>query len=126
MEILFEKTYPKNLVDALMLVHQTDAAKSFSLFYYDKSVDDSKLFAPVVLLFDYNKRGLSATTENLYQLGFRIFAMKTRPEEKLDFYKLSLTILGLWPKILETINEKKSPFVFTYKYCGSRLVRVKE
>src|SRR5690349_19599074 len=99
MEILFEKTYPKNLVDALKLVHQIDAAKSFSLFYYDKSVDDSKLFAPVVLLFDYNKRGLAATTENLYQLGFRIFAMKTRPEEKLDFYKLSMTVLGLWPKI---------------------------
>jgi hypothetical protein len=125
MEILFEKTYPKNLVEALKLIHQTDDTKTFSIFYYDKTVDDSKLFAPVVLLFDYNKKGLSPTTENLYDLGFRIFAMKTKREEKLDFYKLALTVVGLWPKILSTIESNKSAFIYTYKYGGNRLTSIK-
>lgn len=125
MEILFEKTYPKNLVEALKLIHHTDDAKTFSIFFYDKSVDDSKLFAPVVLLFDYNKKGLSPTTENLFDLGFRIFAMKTKREEKLDFFKLSLTMLGMWPKIIETITAESSPFVRTYRYGGQKLTKVK-
>jgi hypothetical protein len=125
MEILFEKTHPKNLVEALKLVHQTDESQSFSLSYYDKSIDDSKLKQPVLLMFDYNKKGLEATTEELYKLGFRIFAMKTKREEKLDFFQLSLTILSIWPKIIDTIAGNNSPFVCTYRYGGHKLKRVK-
>lgn len=125
MEILFQQTHPKNLVEALKLVHQTDDSNSFTLSYYDKSVDDSKLKQPVLLLFDYNKRGLEATTEELYKLGFRIFAMKTKREEKLDFFKLSLTILSIWPKIIETVKTENSPFVRTYKYGGQKMTKVK-
>ena len=126
MQILFEKTHPKGLVEALKLVHQSDDNKSYVLSYYDKSVDEKLLQQPILLLFDYKSKGLDVTTEELYKSGYRIFAMKTKRKEKLDFFQLSLTVLGLWPKILKTISEKESPFVFTYRYCGSRLVQAKE
>jgi len=126
MQILFEKTHPKDLVEALKLVHQSDDNKSYVLSYYDKSVDEKLLQQPILLLFDYKSKGLDVTTEELYKSGYRIFAMKTKRKEKLDFFQLSLTVLGLWPKILKTISEKDSPFVFTYRYCGSRLVQSKE
>jgi hypothetical protein len=125
MDILFEKTHPKNLVEALQLVHQTDESGGFTLSYYDKSIDDSKLKQPVLLLFDYSKKGLEITTEELFKLGYRIFAMKTRREEKLDLFKLSLTILAIWPRIIDTIRGESSPFVCTYKYGGHKLSRVK-
>jgi hypothetical protein len=125
MQILFEKTHPKDLVEALKLVHQTDDAKTFLLSYYDKTIDDSKLKQPILLMFDYNKKGLEPTTEELYKLGFRIFAMKTKREEKLDFFKLSLTVLGMWPKIIDTVKEDNSPFICTYKYGGHKLTKIK-
>jgi hypothetical protein len=124
MVILFEKTHPKNLVEALKLIHQTDESGSFTLSYYDKSIDDSKLEQPVVLIFDYNKKGLETTTTELYKLGFRIFAMKTKREEKLDFFKLSLTVLNVWPKILTIVDQRKSAFVCTYKYGGKKLTLI--
>lgn len=126
MQILFEKTHPKDLVEALKLIHQSDESKSYVLSYYDKSIDEKLLQQPILLLFDYKPKGLDVTTEELYKSGYRIFAMKTKRKEKLDFFQLSLTVLGLWPKILKAINEKEAPFVFTYRYCGSRLVSVKE
>lgn len=126
MQILFEKTHPKDLVEALKLVHQSDDSKSYVLSYYDKSIDEKSLQQPILLLFDYKSKGLDVTTEELYKSGYRIFAMKTKRKDKLDFFQLSLTVLGLWPKILQVISEKKSPFVFTYRYSGSRLVKSKE
>ncbi|MGC4035222.1 MAG: hypothetical protein QM764_04610 [Chitinophagaceae bacterium] len=126
MEILFEKSHPKDLVEALKLVHQSDESGSYVLSYFDKSIDEKSLHQPILLLFDYKQRGLEVTTEELFKSGYRIFALKTKREEKLDFFKLSLTIIGLWPKILQVIIDTQSPFIFTYKYCGSRLVSVKE
>src|SRR4051812_19188966 len=126
MQILFEKTHPRDLVEALKIVHQTDEEQLFSLSYYDKSIDDSKLEQPILLMFDYNKRGLEATTEELYKSGFRIFALKTKRENKLDFFELSLTILALWPKFLAIAKENERSFIYTYKYRGNRLTKVKQ
>lgn len=126
MQILFEKTHPKDLVEALRLVHQTDESKSYNLSYFDKSIDEKKLQHPVLLLFDYNRKGLEVTTEELYNSGYRIFALKTKRKDKLDFFELSLTVLGLWPKVMQILKQNDSPFVYTYKYCGSRLTKIKK
>jgi len=125
MEILFEKSHPKDLVEALKLVHKSDGSNSYVLSYYDKTIDEKSLQQPILLLFDYKSKGLEITTKELYKSGYRIFAMKTKRKDKLDFFNLSLTVLGLWPKMLQIANEKKSPFIFTYKYCGSRLIDMK-
>lgn len=122
MNFLFEKSHPKDLVDALRKVHELDVNRGVTLSFYDKTVNDQQLIKPVLFLFDYKKKGLDVTTEKYFQSGYGIIALKTDHEEKLNFFELSITLLGLWPKILKVASECNHPFVFTYRFKGQKLI----
>jgi hypothetical protein len=125
MHLLFEKSHPNDLVDALKLIHQTDDLNRFTLMYFNKYVDDITLNLPVVFVFDNTPKGLAITTEKLYEEGFRVFALKTKKTDKLDFFKLSLTVLQIWPQIIDIAESNRLPFIYTYKYCGKKLFKVR-
>lgn len=124
MQILFDRSHPKYLLEALKLVHKLDQQGEVALVYYDKSIDEQALNKPVLFLFDYSKKGLEVTTEKYYSSGYRVFALKTKRGEKLNFFELSLTVLSVWPKVLNILTKQDNPFVYTYKTNNYNLKRI--
>jgi hypothetical protein len=120
MKVLFDRNYPKYLLDALQLIHKLDTAQLYNIRYWEKQ-DENETNNPVVFILDRGKRGLDITTLKHYEAGYRVFAFKLPGKQKIDLFNFSLTVLSLWPKVLETVKAEERPFVFTYKYGGRKL-----
>lgn len=125
MEILFDRRHPNDLLEAIRLVQNMDSSDTHNISFYDSSTKDSELTEPVMILVDKKRKGLETTTEILFEKGFRVFALKL-PLKNFDCFDLSVTVLGIWPKVLDILKTKKSPFIYTYKYSGKKLVKVRE
>lgn len=125
MQILFQPGHPKSLIEALQLIHKLNKKDSYKIDLWEKQLNEIKFKNPVVFLFDNSKKKPEITTLKYFEDGYKVFAFKM-PKEKLDFFDFSLTILNLWPKVLEAIKVEDKPFVYTYKCGGKRLKKVVE
>ena len=125
MKVLFDRNYPKYLVDALQLIHTLDTTQLCSIRYWEKQ-DENETTNPVVFILDRSRQGLDVTTLKHYEAGYRVFAFKLPGKQKIDLFNFSLTVLSLWPKVLDTVKADEKPFVFTYKYGGRKLRRAIE
>ena len=123
-KVYLDTQYPKNLEKALQLLHELQYPKNIEVIRTNH-FDNPGADYPVIFLFDRTKKGLDIITEKHFEAGYRVFAFKSKLVEKFDVFELSLSVLTLWPRIMDTINEEKIPFIFTYKYSGSKLIRAK-
>ncbi|GAC1314262.1 MAG: hypothetical protein NVSMB24_38670 [Mucilaginibacter sp.] len=121
LKVYLDNNYPKNLVYALQAVHQLQYPKKLEIIRTTLFNEQES----VVFIFDKSKKGIDIVTEKHYDAGYRVFAFKFYPDERLDLFKFSLSMLQLWPKIIEVIEENASPFVVTYRYFGAGLKRVR-
>ena len=123
MIILFDQNYPKYVLDALQLIHKLDATKYYRIIYWTNEVviDQSK---PVVFLLDRSLKGIDIVTKKHYEDGYKVFAFKLKRKAKMDPFRFALTILNIWPKVLETVKIQEQPFVYTYRYEGKKLKKV--
>jgi len=122
-KVYLDINYPKNLVTALQLVHQLQNPPQLDILrtaHFEGSGSDS-----VVFLFDRSKKGIDIVTEKHFEAGYKVFAFRLNSVDKIDLYQLSMTVITLWPKILKTLNNESSPFIFTYNYLASTLKKVK-
>ncbi len=119
-----DNNYPKNLAEALRLIHALQRPQEYEIVrtqdLKEADTDNSVLF-----LFDRSKKGLDIVTEKHFEAGYRVFAFKLNSTDKINFFDLSLSLLRLWPRILEAIVGETEPFVFTYNYNGKTLSKVK-
>lgn len=122
-KVYLDTQYPKNLAEGLILLHQMQSPKEFEIIRTSDFEDADA--NSVVFLFDRTKRGIDIITEKHYADGYKVFAFKSRLVAKVDIFQLSISVLSLWPKILHTINSEARPFIFTYKYSGNTLKKVK-
>ncbi len=125
MQICLSKNYPKNLFEALQLLHRLHMTSHFT-FHWDITLKDEDSNKTVVFLFDSSAKGLDQTTEEYFQKGYKVFAFKKKPKERFDLFEFSFTVLNLWDKILLMVKNEDAPFIVTYKYKGKRLKKVKE
>jgi hypothetical protein len=125
MNVLFDRNYPKYLIDSLQLIHKLDSAQSCSIRYWEKQ-DENETNNPIVFILDRSRKGLDITTLKHYEAGYRVFAFKLPGKQKIDLFNFSLTVLSLWPKVLDTVKAEEKAFVFTYKYGGRKLRRAIE
>jgi hypothetical protein len=121
--VYLDTQYPKNLADGLSLLHQMQYPKEFEIIRTNNFEDADT--NSVVFLFDRTKKGIDLITEKHYEEGYKVFAFKSRLVPKVDIFQLSLSVLSLWPKIVDTITSDNNPFIFTYKYSNSTLKRIK-
>lgn len=115
--------YPKNLVTALQLIHQLQNPMQLDIsraMHFDDPDDDT-----VVFLFDRSKKGIDIVTEKHFEAGYKVFAFRLNSIDKIDLFQLSMTVITLWPKVVETLSTESSPFIFTYNYSGKNLKRVR-
>lgn len=123
-KVYLDTQYPKNLAESLLLLHQLQYPKEYEIIRTSQIEEENEKNA-VIFLFDRTKKGIDIITEKHYDAGFKVFAFKLNLVNGLDLFQLSLSTLHLWPKIIEAISEEKGPFIFTYKYLGSPLKKVK-
>ncbi|MEZ2338557.1 hypothetical protein AB6735_23115 [Mucilaginibacter sp. RCC_168] len=122
-KVYLDTQYPKNLAEGLVLLHQMQIPEEIKIIRTSDFEDADA--NSVVFLFDRTKKGIDIITERHYEEGYKVFAFKSRLVAKVDIFQLSLSVLSLWPKILHTIHSEASPFVFTYKYSGNTLKKIK-
>jgi len=124
MRVYLDTNYPKNLAEALRLIHAMQLSSTVEIIR-TQDIKEVETSNSVLFLFDRSKKGLDIVTEKHFEAGYRVFAFKLNSTEKINFFDLSLSLLRLWPKILEEINADTQPFVFTYNYNGKTLSKVK-
>lgn len=125
MQILFQPGHPKYLIEALQLIHKLNKKDAYKIALFEKQLNEIKFKNPVVFLFDSGKKKPEITTIKYFEDGYKVFAFKYS-KEPMNMFDFSLTILNLWPKVLEVIKVENKPFVYTYKCGGKRLKKVIE
>lgn len=124
MEVYFDTNYPKNLAEALRLLHALDDSKDFNITR-TQNIENINKENSVIFLFDNSKRGLDIITDKHFEDGYKIFAFKLSSTDGINFFQLTLITLQIWPKILNRISEETKPFVYTFNYNGKILKKVR-
>ena len=124
MEVYFDTNYPKNLAEALRLLHELDDTKHFNIIR-TKNIENIDKENSVIFLFDKSKRGLDIATDKHFEDGYKIFAFKLSSTDGINFFQLTLMTMKIWPKILNRIIEEAEPFVYTFNYNGRYLTKVR-
>jgi hypothetical protein len=124
MRVYLDNNYPKNLAEALQLLHRLQVPQDFEIVR-TQHFDETNIDNSVVFLFDRSKKGIDIVTEKHFEAGYKVIAFKISSTDTIDFFKLSLITLKLWPNILDLIGQVKEPFIFTYNYKGKSLTKVK-
>src|ERR1700724_2639983 len=101
-KVYLDTQYPKNLAEALELLHQMQYPKEYEIIR-TSNFEDAYTENSVFFLFDRTKKGIDIITEKHFDLGYRIFAFKKNLVTKLDVFQLSLSVLNLWPKVMDKI-----------------------
>lgn len=126
MQFLFQPGFSQSLLDAIGLVLNLDENDTHSVERYHAQLNEGALSEPIVFLFDESKKGVNITTRKYAEeLGFRVFAYKIKPKERRDLFESALTILSLFPKALELIEDKPKPFLYTFRYKAKKFSEVK-
>jgi hypothetical protein len=120
MVVYFDINYPKNLAEALKLVHNLDESQKYSI-QRTQEIGNINKENSIVFLIDSSKKGLDIVIDKHYEEGYKIFAFKLKSTDSLNIFHLTLRTLRLWPIILQTIEKETNPFVYTFKYNGKNL-----
>ncbi|MBI9067369.1 MAG: hypothetical protein JEZ09_08765 [Salinivirgaceae bacterium] len=127
LKIYIDVNYPKRLVDILIQIHNLQKEKQYELVSGSNyEIDSPELKNAIFLLVDNRNRGVEITTLKHYEDGCRVIACKTGGNDKLDRFEFSMTVLRVWPYIVEKTKEENAPFLYTFRYGGRKLTRVKK
>lgn len=124
MEVYFDLNYPKNLAEALKLVHTLDESKNLSI-QRTQLIENIDKENSIVFLVDSAKRGIDIVIDKHFEDGYRVFAFKLKSANSIDLFRLTLMTLSLWPKILQTVSKESNPFVYTFNYNGKCLTKAR-
>ena len=121
MTICLSKSYPKKLVEALQLLHSINPHDAFEITW-DKDLSNEDAKNTVVFLVDRRLKGLEASTEKYLQNGFKVFALKISPHDKVDLFQIAITVMGIWSKVLHTVKTNPQPFGYRFHSTSTRLI----
>ncbi|HZK92907.1 MAG TPA: hypothetical protein VFC67_01770 [Prolixibacteraceae bacterium] len=124
MELYFDLNYPKNLADALKLLHNLDETQEISI-QRTMQIDNIDKENSIVFLVDSAKKGLDIPIVKHFEDGYKVIAFKMKSSNSLDLFRLTLMTLSLWPKILQAISNETTPFVYTFTYAGTKITKMR-
>lgn len=126
LKIYIDINYPRRLVEALCKIHDLQKEKEYELIHASFcNIDMNDTENAIFLLMDSKNRGIEITTQKHYEDGLRVIACKTGTVEKIDRFEFSMTVLRVWPFIIEKAKQIHTPFLYTFKYGGNRLSKSK-
>lgn len=123
LKIYIHPNFSSKITAILFDLHKLQKVKKYEIIRW-QNLDEAEidLKTSIFLMTDKEKKGLSVSTLKHYESGYRIVACKL-PKTKLDFFELGMSVLRVWPYIIEKSSEEN--FLFTFKYGGKRLNGVK-
>lgn len=124
MIILFDRSFPKSLLDALRLVLNINKKNTVTVAFFDDQIQEDTLENPVVFLIDESRNGVDNQIRLHVESGYRVFAYKLVKGSKRNLSDIAMTVLGLFPRALEKIQSIKKPFVYSIKHKANRLTHI--
>jgi hypothetical protein len=123
LKIYIHPNFSPKITAILYNLHELQKIKNYEIIKW-QNLDEDKidLKTSIFLMTDNEKKGLSVSTLKHHESGYRIVACKL-PKTRYDFFELGMSVLRVWPSILEKSTSKD--FLFTFKYGGKRLSGVK-
>ena len=123
LKIYIHPNFSSKITAILYDLHELQKVKNYEIIKW-QNLDDDKidLKTAIFLMTDNEKKGLSVSTLKHHESGYRIVACKL-PKTKFDFFELGMSVLRVWPSIIE--KSSTDEFLFTFKYGGKRLNFVK-
>ena len=127
LRIYIDENYPKRLVEILVDLHELQREKFYELIYGSfPNANTGESDNAILLLLDFKeKKGLEITTLKHYEDGGRVIACKAGLAKKFDRFEFAMTVLRVWPFIIDKAKEEYEPFLYTFKYGGNRLSKNK-
>lgn len=124
LNILIDPSFPDELVDSLKGIHELQVEKKFEIHSWSDGVERQfPLSESVFLAIEYSKRGLSEVVVKQLEEGYRMFLM--RLGTRLDFFEFAMTVLRVWPFIIEKAEKSgRDIFCYTFRYGGRKLKNV--
>ncbi|PZV76098.1 hypothetical protein CLV31_12618 [Algoriphagus aquaeductus] len=124
LKILIDPSYPTHLIKSLESIHSLQQTKRFEIYRWSNGIENKfSLEESIFLSIDEAKRGLSESTLKHLEYGYRMFVMK--PAKDQDFFEFAMTVLRVWPFIIEKSEKaKKDRFCYTFRYAGRKLSKV--
>lgn len=123
LKIYVDTNYPRPVVQILESIHALQKDKHFEIVRWDDGdIPDNELENSIFLVIDYQKRGLSIPTLKQAEEGYKTIVCKIR-DKKIDRFELIMTIIRVWPFILEKKEQLNSSTLLTFKYGGRKLTK---
>lgn len=123
LKIYVHPNFSAKIITILYDLHQLQKVKNYEIIKW-QNLDEEKidLKTSIFLMTDNEKKGLAVSTLKHHESGYRIVVCKL-PKTKLDFFELGMSVLRVWPYIIE--KSSNDDFLFTFKYGGRKLRGVK-
>lgn len=121
LKILIDPNYPLPLIESLESIHDLQLIKKYEIHTWANGIEENFSLADTVFLsVDDSKKGLSESTLKHLEDGYRMFVMK--PDKVQDFFEFTMTVLRVWPFIIEkSEKDEKEKFCYTFRYGGRKL-----
>ena len=124
LKILIDPSFPDQLVDSLKAIHDLQDEKRFEIYSWSDGIEEQfPLSESVFLAVEHSKRGLSEVFKKQLEEGYSMFLM--RLGTGLDFFEFAMTVLRVWPFIIQKSEDKMlGTFCYTFNYGGRKLKKV--
>ena len=123
MKIYIDSNYPRPVVKILEDVHNLQKQKHYEIERWDdNAITADDLKDAIFLVVDYQKKGISIPIIKQSKEGYKTVVCRVM-DEKIDRFEFAMTVLRVWPQIIEKCISDN--YLFAFKYGGKRLSGVK-
>lgn len=121
LKIYIHPNFSSKITAILYEMHQLQKVKNIEIIKWQGLEEDKiDLNSSIFLMTDKQSKGLSVSTLKHHESGYRIVACKL-PKDKYDIFELGMSVLRVWPYIIERSITNQKKFLYTFNYGGRRL-----
>lgn len=108
------------MVKTLEDIHDLQKIKKYEIVrWQNEEISSADLKDSIFLIVDYQKHGLSIPTIKQAVDGYKTIVC--RVNGKIDRFEFMMTVLRVWPFILEKREQLNNSTILTFPYGGRRL-----
>lgn len=123
MKIYIDSNYPRPVVKILEDVHQLQKEKRYEIERWDDNeINENDLKDSIFLVVDYQKKGISIPIIKQAEEGYKTIVYRIM-DDKIDRFEFAMTVLRVWPQIIEKAVSNDT--LFSFRYGGKKLSGVK-
>jgi len=119
--IYIDSNYPRPVLKILEDVHNLQKLKYYEIKCWDDNdITEKDLKNAIFLVVDYQKKGISIPIIKQAEEGYKTIVCRIR-EDKIDRFEFMMTVLRVWPQIIQ--NSNSSNCLYSFRYGGKKLNR---